>query len=83
METQQRRKKDFLNSVQMDVDDEETAEEQTKRDGDARTAPSTSTVSLSVPEAATDDSSNATIVDETLCPTTSARFSCRQPAQCQ
>ncbi|GFO17010.1 hypothetical protein PoB_004351500 [Plakobranchus ocellatus] len=63
------------NSGDKDVDDEENSEEETENDGNERTAPSTSTTSLSVPEAATFDSTNATIMDEPLCPTTSAQVS--------
>ncbi|GFN74411.1 hypothetical protein PoB_000091700 [Plakobranchus ocellatus] len=45
--------KDFLNSAQTDVDDEKNTEEETENDGYQRTAPSTSSTSLSVAEIAT------------------------------
>ncbi|GFO35279.1 hypothetical protein PoB_006178400 [Plakobranchus ocellatus] len=69
---------DFLNSAQTDVDDEENTEEETENVGDERTAPPTSTASLSVPEAATHDSTNASMPDN-VC----SSFSYRQPAQYQ
>ncbi|GFN78797.1 hypothetical protein PoB_000530300 [Plakobranchus ocellatus] len=50
-------------------------EEEIENDGGERSAPSTPTSLLLVPEAATYDSTNATIVDEPLRPTTSATVS--------
>ncbi|GFN98807.1 hypothetical protein PoB_002531300 [Plakobranchus ocellatus] len=71
-----------LNSAEIDVDDEENMADETDNDGDERTAPPTSTTSLSVPEAASYyNSANATIMGEpdNVC----SSFSYRQPAQCQ
>ncbi|GFO40370.1 hypothetical protein PoB_006687500 [Plakobranchus ocellatus] len=61
----------FLDFADIDVDGEDNTEEETEYDSDARTAPSTSTASLSVLEAVT----NAILMNEPLRPTTSAPVS--------
>ncbi|GFN74531.1 hypothetical protein PoB_000103700 [Plakobranchus ocellatus] len=57
------------------VEDEGNTEEETENDGNERTASCTSATSLSVLEAATYVSTNTTIMDEPLCPTTSTPVS--------
>ncbi|GFN78802.1 hypothetical protein PoB_000530800 [Plakobranchus ocellatus] len=68
--------KDFLGSARnRDAYDEEKTEEEIEKEGYGRSAPSTPTSLLSVPEAATYDSTYVTIMDEPLHPTTSATVS--------